>query len=50
MDAPLVCELHAHSTWSDGSLELEEASTCTEAAPAAPTRIEPETLTLRATG
>jgi predicted metal-dependent phosphoesterase TrpH len=24
MDAPLLCELHAHSTWSDGALELEQ--------------------------
>ena len=24
MEAPLLCELHAHSTWSDGRLPLEQ--------------------------
>jgi len=24
MEASLLCELHAHTTWSDGSLELEQ--------------------------
>jgi predicted metal-dependent phosphoesterase TrpH len=24
MEAPLLCELHAHSKWSDGSLDLEQ--------------------------
>ncbi len=24
MEAPLLCELHAHSTWSDGGLDLEQ--------------------------
>src|SRR4029078_5139499 len=23
-EAPLLCELHAHTTWSDGSLDLEQ--------------------------
>ena len=26
---PLLCELHAHTTWSDGSLSVREPSTCT---------------------
>jgi 3',5'-nucleoside bisphosphate phosphatase len=23
-EAPLLCELHAHTTWSDGSLDLDQ--------------------------